>query len=86
MLANLSADRCGLEALVADHALLLPPLWALARGLVAQAPGGGGGEWRLARVDSRLRLLVCVVLANAMGHPVLAKVGMRVPVGRRRPA
>lgn len=75
-LANLSGDRCGLEAMVADQELLLPPLWALARGLVVPggATGSGGGEWLISRrVNSRMRLFVCVLLANAMGHPVLAK-------------
>ncbi|GLI68862.1 hypothetical protein VaNZ11_013407, partial [Volvox africanus] len=80
-LANLSGDRCGLEAMVADQELLLAALWSLARSLVVQAGTGvgalGGGEWLLSRrVNSRMRLFVCVLLANAMSHPVLAKTSL----------
>ena len=45
-LANLSADRCGLEAMVADQELLLPLLWTLARSLVVQVGRVGMGGWR----------------------------------------
>ena len=47
--------------------------------MAAPPPPPGGGEWQLSRrVGARLRLFTCVLLANAMSHPVLAKVGQDV--------
>ncbi|GFR40909.1 hypothetical protein Agub_g1564, partial [Astrephomene gubernaculifera] len=42
-LANLSSDRCGLEAMVAEQELLLPQLWGLARSCLAHMMAAQGG-------------------------------------------
>ena len=76
-LANLSADRVGLEAMVAEQELVMSGLFAVARALNA-APGGGWAA-SVGGGDGRLRCFVSVALANAMSHPVLSRSVMTHP-------